>query len=509
MKSHRQRRPSTQAKKAVALFAALPVGAALMIEAPVPGATRALIALVWVLSLLPLYNYFATPPGKRRPLPFFPAISAVYGLYYALPLTLGAVDKYYRAPIDPATDYEPAVQLVFFGWIAMMAGYLLIAAVVKEKPATAAVAWNPGYMAAWGFILLATGIFVTLAKASLGFSLISQGTYQFVVSLQWLGAGLLTILFRRGELSSPLKVAAIATMTVSAGLMLASGSVAPVVMFFVIIGFGLWIGKPVIQMRWLILATTVFLAATSFRGVAIDFRKTAWFGAQDLTPRDRAALMVQLLKVRAENDGLASTLIHGIEVTAGRSANLDLFANVVRRTPSEVPYWNGATYLSLVGSFVPRFMWPDKPPKELGQAFGHRYSFLYWTNTSTSINLPILIEFFVNFATLGVVLGMLIVGVIYRVLDSAVNRAGQTPLLSMIGGVLLLPLLLIESDFSLVFGGIPLNAGALWFVWMVLSRDSRRFAGSAAFRQAGTPVGAAPAVQIAGSGRREPQLLNR
>lgn len=42
----------------------------------------------------------------------------------------------------------------------------------------------------------------------------------------------------------------------------------------------------------------------------------------------------------------------------------------------------------------------------------------------------------------------------------------------MIGSVLLLPLLVIESDFSLVFGGIPLNAAALYVVWRLIARSA-------------------------------------
>lgn len=505
---HRRARKASPATKLVAFAAVAPVFAALIIESPVPAGTRALITLVWVLSLLPLYAYVAAVPGRRRPLPFLPAIGVVFGLYYALPLTLGAVDNYYRAPVDPSVDYELPVQIVFFGWIALLTGYLAVSAVLKEKPATTELAWRPGYIAGWALLLLSLGILVTLAKASLGFSIISRGTFQFITSLQWLGGGLLTILIRRGEISVPLKLTALATMAISAAIMLASGSIAPVAMFIGIVGFGFWIGKPVLPIRWAVVAMVVGLVAVSFRGVAIDFRQTAWFRADELTAQERIALIVGLLGARIEEDGVAGTVAHGIAATAGRSANLDLLANVVRRTPSEVPYWNGTTYLSLVGSFVPRFIWPDKPPKVLGQAFGHRYGFIYWTNRSTSINLPILVEFFVNFSVIGVVMGMLLVGMIYRFLDSAVNRPGQTPLLSMIGGVLLLPLLLIESDFSLVFGGIPLNAGALWFVWMVLSRDSRKYA-TAKARPAGPAVTPRPAVQIAGANRGHTGLLGR
>ena len=179
----------------------------------------------------------------------------------------------------------------------------------------------------------------------------------------------------------------------------------------------------------------------------------------------------------------------GFESTTGRSANLDLLADVIRRTPSEIPYWGGTTYLSLVGAFVPRFLWPDKPTKELGQAFGHRYGYVGVNNTGTAINLPILVEFYLNFGVIGVVMGMAVVGLIYRLVERAVNNPGQDDILSLAGIVLMIPLTNIESDFSLGFGGLILNGVALWLVLRLMGRGSAR-------DDAREPVGNAHAVMI-------------
>jgi hypothetical protein len=45
-------------------------------------------------------------------------------------------------------------------------------------------------------------------------------------------------------------------------------------------------------------------------------------------------------------------------------------------------------------------------------------------------------------------------------------------MMSMIGLTLLLPLLLIESDFSLVFGGLPLSGLALWGIYTAMRRSA-------------------------------------
>ena len=471
MKQNSPNKPLTFLRRLTVAIAVLPAVGAVMIDSPVPGATRVLVTLLWVLSLVPAYLYFATPSNRRRPLPFVPAVSLVYGLYYAFPLTVGGVGLYEGAPVDPRWDYELPVQLAFFGWICMIAGYVALGLFFRDDPASELKVRKPSRLAAWALLLLYGSIGVVLLRAYSGGVLTSGGTYQFLISLQWIGGGLLMILARRKELSVVAGTVGFLGLLLAALLMLSIGSLAPLAMFLVVIGFGVWIGRPSIHAAGILAALVLMLTATTLRGVVADFRQTAWFGSEQLSPTQRVGLMLGLLQKRIVKDGLPATVAHGIVATASRSSNLDLFANVVRRTPSEVPYWNGETYYSLVGSFIPRVLWPDKPRKVLGQAFGHRYSYIKWSNTGTAINFPVLVEFYANFAIAGVILGMLVVGSIYRVLDGFVNRPGQAPLVSMFGAVLLLPLLIIESDFSLVFGGIPLNAAALYAVWRIIGRQ--------------------------------------
>jgi hypothetical protein len=446
---------------------------ALMIDSEVPGGTRALDVALWLMCLVPAYIYASTPPAVRRPVPFIPAISIVFGLYYTLPLVFGVTDQYYNAPVYPRSDYDYPVVLTFLGWIAMMAGYLAIGIILPAEKNKRHVEWQPRRVTRFGFVCLYGGLLLIAGRSFLG-SLAVGGVFQFLLSLHWLGAGLLTILARRNELSSLGKRGLYIGVAAAAIVQLAAGNIAPIVMLIGVIGFAAWVARPTLKMSSIVAAVALLLVATSFRGVAIEFRREAWFGNVTLSRSEQLGLITTLLQQRVANDGLFGTVVHGVTETAGRSANLDLFANVARRTPSEIPYWGGDTYLSLVGAFIPRFLWKDKPTKELGQAFGHRYSLIHSTNMTTAINLPILVEFFAKFGGLGVVAGMLIVGFIYRLLDFLVNRPGQSALISMIAVVLLIPLLPIESDFSLIFGGLPLNGLCLYMVWRFLAPGARQ-----------------------------------
>jgi hypothetical protein len=423
-------------------------------------------------------------------------------VYYALPIALGQINRAWRITVDPRDGYDVPVQLAFFGWIAMMGMYGITCHFMKSRKRPREIAWNPRLVTAWGIAFLVSGVVVNGARAIIGQNLAVGGVIQLFVSLQWLGIGLLTVLSRRNELTREGRIVLVGGTIAAIAVSLAQGNVLPLVMIAIVIAFSLWAGRPHIEARWLFAGMFVLLIAVSFRGVVRDFRMIALLGTEQFTQREKLELMLKLLTDRVKEDGVVATLTWGGSQTAQRSATMDMFADVIRRTPDEIPYWKGDTYYSLVGALIPRFLWPDKPVKELGQAFGHRYRYLDPTNRSTAINLPILVEFYVNFGGAAVVFGMILVGCIYGIVNSIVNRPGQTVVISMIGLTLLLPLLLIESDFSLVFGGLPLSAIALWGIYKFMARSASGGRRAARARARVTPMRGA----LAAGGDNRPAL---
>ena len=68
---------------------------------------------------------------------------------------------------------------------------------------------------------------------------------------------------------------------------------------------------------------------------------------------------------------------------------------------------------------------------------------------------------------------MVVVGVLYRLLDNELNRPRQPLQVTICSLVLLVPLLNIESDFSLVFGGLFMSSVALWGLLIALAQLPR------------------------------------
>lgn len=134
-----------------------------------------------------------------------------------------------------------------------------------------------------------------------------------------------------------------------------------------------------------------------------------------------------------------------------------LFALVYERTPSPVPYWNGATLRPLLTSMVPRALWAAKPEERAGQAFGHRYDLITPSDGDMSVNIPILVEAFANFGWPGLVAVMGLAGLVLALLDAALNRRGMGKVGLAAGATVLFPLVNQGSNLSLTLGGtVPL-----------------------------------------------------
>ncbi len=142
------------------------------------------------------------------------------------------------------------------------------------------------------------------------------------------------------------------------------------------------------------------------------------------------------------------------ETGVRRISHTWLFTHVVSKSPAEVPFWGGETYKPLFTAMIPRAIWPDKPLEITGGRFGKRYDLLEPTSL-TSLNLPWHIELYANFGSLGVVIGMALIGAFLALLDKLLNAPGRRELEMGIGLGILIPLTFQDSNFSLMVGTLP------------------------------------------------------
>lgn len=444
----------------------------------VPEHVRTLSGILWILCWVPALVYLLTPASRRPPLPLVPIIGVAHGLYYGLQLTIG-VDNANQvwmitlSPLDPRQDYRQPIELALLGWICLLIAYYTTKALARPKPLQLPRGLDTGALRYWATRLLVAGVVMEVIRQGIAVPVVFRGALHFATVLAQVGMVILVVLNVRGQLERRHKLVLYGGLSAIVLLAIGTGSIASGVFATLAAMLALWVGGQRLRAWWIVAAIVAGAGFVALRGVAMDYRRIAWFTNEQLPVMRRSQVLLGILATRVQSDGVLGAVEHGWEVVATRSANLDLFADVVRRTPYQIPYWNGQTYLSLIGIAVPRVLWPNKPQKQLGQAFGHRYGYLGEQDRSTAINLPFFIEFYCNFGPSGVLAGMLLVGFLYAALEQRLNTAGQGVLVSVCAIVLLLPLTHIESDFSLSFGGLLLNGIALWVVLKFIGRSSQ------------------------------------
>jgi hypothetical protein len=460
-----------------------PAFGVLLIESAIPFWVRALAFGLWVLCLLPAWLFLGLRPEQRRPLPFLPFIGVLYGVYYPLTVVLGSYGKYSRVNVVPESDYGAPVVLATLGWVSLLLGYLLVQAGTLTRVKDWADEWDPDVAQRWAIWLMWIGIAVQALRMSVGIPIVLGGTVVFLVSVGHFGMGLLTFLVFRYRLRGYPAAMLISGVAAALFVLIATGFLAAIVQPVLVLLFSVWAARQTLSMRWIVLTVVGLCALLAVKSVILEFRALSYVSANAGIPA-RVGLIWELVRMNAEDVGVLGLVSAGGASVTKRSALMDLFADVVRRTPAQVPYWGGQTYTHLVGSFVPRFLWPSKPVHRLGNEFGHRYGYLDTGDTNTSWNLPTMVEFYVNFGDLAVVVGMFIVGVLYSSFCVLMNRPGQSPLVSIAGVILALMMVNVESDFSLVFGAMAMQGGAIWLVLLLIARASRRHRERAERREA-------------------------
>ncbi len=190
------------------------------------------------------------------------------------------------------------------------------------------------------------------------------------------------------------------------------------------------------------------------RPAEVPYRMATWGGRLS----DAGAIE----KARAFGDILYRITIGGavdprslIEMAGMRLAQFTVFGEVIADTPAMVPYWQGQSYYPILFKPIPRFIMPDKPGELSGGWFGHRYGLITTENTTTSINLPQIVELYGNFGVIGVIVGMFLFGLIFRLLIEMYVHPGMG-LGALVGGIYVSSRLLdIGSAASLTLGAIP------------------------------------------------------
>jgi hypothetical protein len=166
---------------------------------------------------------------------------------------------------------------------------------------------------------------------------------------------------------------------------------------------------------FLLAPLTVYLALSVFvnyMASRTEFRQAVWF--QQVGLADRLALVNDMFR---NFEWLNGDSEKQRELIDGRlNQNLLVGAAVERLQSGLVDYADGATVAEMAIGLIPRALWPDKPQVGGGGTVVRTYAGMRFADT-TSVGAGQVLEFYVNFGTLGVIGGFIIYGIIIGWLD--------------------------------------------------------------------------------------------
>jgi hypothetical protein len=139
-----------------------------------------------------------------------------------------------------------------------------------------------------------------------------------------------------------------------------------------------------------------------------------------------------------------------------RLSLLQQTGNVIEMTPSRVPYQNGRLYSYVLVTFIPRFVWPEKPSiSDANKWYQVSYHLTLPANIeSVGIAVGAITESYINFGWFGPAPVMFCLGLVVGVFQAIFLRTGSGLLLGSIGVALLPGLLSVESQMAVYVAGL-------------------------------------------------------
>jgi hypothetical protein len=415
---------------------------------------------------------------------FLPVVLIVYALEYALPiftLKVYSMDPFTTESLGAST-VEKSLLMALIGLICILIGYYhpwrRSVARTLPKPRLSWRNKSAVQLMSLCFAALALVVFVVTLQIKLSPEI--QAYVNLPSEFFYLAIVALLILHLEGELTW--RYAAllwIVLIPLRALIGLAQGALG----FAMIEAAALLITYATIkrQIPWIVFV--VGFAAFFFMQPIKGLMRTMVFAGRTAnSEQDQSQKFSALAATGEQGLAVVESLDLGdlLSIATNRLASIMLLANVIELTPEDVPYWNGASYAPFMFLVVPRFLYPEKPSQLPGNVLAHQYGMLAPDNWEVSINLAQLVELYGNFGPLGVALGSILIGVIYRAINDLFLHPG-VGLGALVGGIYLFTHLTdIENATSSVFGGLLLES-----VVIMLFHFSIRFTehGFAAYRR--------------------------
>ena len=453
--------PARSVQTAVLLLVGLLVFAALSFVVGLASGVRGYDPLLLALGIailfcgtLPLLLDQFRPPARRHLL--LTLLSLMWGIMFGLPIVtqylladrlMGANSGLPLRPQEIATGQLAALGALF----SMFAGYVLpfgpIVARAFPKPRRD---WSPSVALAVACTMIPLGWIIYLGSI-FGFISARMGSgFLGSISLStFFGIALLAIVQQRHRSRLALLLM-LALIPPTMGFMFFTTSKERFFLPLIMVGMAYLVVNRRIPARWVAVGGALFIA---FYPIASAYRHAVVQGQTVFNVLQDPLGSLNALSQELEGFGLDDFIEDGLVRTTARIDGLSIMSVILRDTPDPVPFQGGWTVWYIPLAYIPRALWAGKPIFDMGQFVTDNYWGGPGIISSTGATWPG--EFYMNFGFAGVVIGMMFLGVFFRVLHEAIFRMPTTiPLLLAAVIVLSVTVTRIESNIMTPVNGV-------------------------------------------------------
>jgi hypothetical protein len=413
-----------------------------------------------ILLVLTSNAYYKWRAGEREGLPLFAMIAFIYWLYYAFPLFWGDRDVL-QADVNNRTVSPEAVTwamvMVLLGTFSLLLG---LRAGLGRKLVPRKLPYihiNQGRLNYIRCVLCFGGLLNIVGVSPYAFG---EGGRQIILTaVGIIPAIAFAILFRnyiRGEATRFDKLLIAFYLLIRFLTAISSGWLGMFVVV-VIICAAIYLAER--RKIPALIVTVAIIAILFFQSGKEEFRKTYWISQKDAGNVEKIEFWIDASVSKwadALSDPSGKAIRNVTYPSISRVALLTQSANVLEMTPSVVPYQYGRLYTYIFISWIPRFIWPDKPSvSEANQFYQVAYGLSTEEQLSTvAIAVGILTESFVSFGWVGVIIIMFLLGIFFDFYQQTFLSPTAGILMNGIGFVLLPQFLSIESQLAVYVSGI-------------------------------------------------------
>jgi hypothetical protein len=418
------------------------------------------IVYAFLLLLMPWGSFLCWRQGSRDGLPVFAMIGGAYWVFFGLALLWGPRELYlagsFGTYVAPEGLVNDTMSLIFVGVVALWMGMRVPIFI-----------WVPANLPdivdepkSWVYVRAVLLIGTALQLYSSSALLLGAGGRQAMTTLATVVPHVAFVLLLCRYLGGQASRADKAVLLGSAGLLvlggLASGWLGSVAGLAVLYGSVVLLKRR--RIPWFALCLTAIIVL--FLQVGKDqFRTVYWGDRPNAGVMERAQFWLERSASRwgaVFESGDSEDAQNLVSMSLRRISLLTQVAHVIDLTPSQVPFQNGATYKYLAVTFIPRFLWPDKPSINEANRF---YQVAYAMTTErgldgVSIAVGSLAEGYINFGWSGVIAIMFATGLALGVYERTIGLTNSSALFLGIGLALIPGFLAIESQLGQYFGGV-------------------------------------------------------